>query len=83
MTPPMAQAISISTMMLMGAELAAIVRFGEIRKLRYSPTEHNQSDLSRCCNSRPPIEQIQFLLGHMSVQTTERYQGASSGFIMP
>ena len=28
------------------------------------------------------LEQIQFLLGHLSIQTTERYSGASSDYAM-
>ena len=48
---------------------------------RLAPHDLRRTCARLCHASGGELEQIQFLLGHVSVQTTERYLGASSTFV--
>ena len=47
---------------------------------KLAPHDVRRTCARLCHASGGELEQIQFLLGHVSVQTTERYLAASSGF---
>lgn len=47
------------------------------------PHDSRRSCAKLCHASGGELEQIQFLLGHVSVQTTERYWAANNGFVEP
>ena len=50
---------------------------------KLAPHDLRRTCARLCHGSGGELEQIQFLLGHVSVQTTERYLGANSGFDQP
>ena len=50
---------------------------------KVAPHDLRRTCARLCHASGGELEQIQFLLGHVSVQTTERYLGSSSGFDQP
>ena len=47
---------------------------------RVAPHDLRKTCARLCHQTGGELEQIQFLLGHVSVQTTERYLGVSSGY---
>ncbi len=47
---------------------------------KLAPHDLRRTCARLCHASGGELEQVQFLLGHVSVQTTERYLAASSGF---
>src|SRR5258708_40131922 len=62
-------------------------RFGIIRdsaQLRLCRMRHERRTCAKLCHSSGgEVEQIQFLLGHVSVQTTERYLGCKQNLGHP
>jgi site-specific recombinase XerD len=53
-----------------------VKQFGSMMGLpRLAPHDLRRSCARLCHNAGGELEQIQFLLGHVSVQTTERYIG--------
>jgi integrase len=50
---------------------------------KLAPHDLRRTCVRLCHASGGELEQIQFLLGHVSVQTTERYLGCNSGFDQP
>ena len=48
-----------------------------------APHDLRRSCAKLCHSAGGELEQIQFLLGHVSVQTTERYLGCNSAFVVP
>ena len=50
---------------------------------KLAPHDLRRTCARLCHASGGELEQIQFLLGHVSVQTTERTLGVSSGFDQP
>ncbi|AXC10235.1 phage integrase family protein [Acidisarcina polymorpha] len=47
---------------------------------RLAPHDACRSCVRLCHDARGELEQMQFLLGHVSVQTTERYPGCKQRF---
>lgn len=50
---------------------------------RLAPHDLRRKCARLCHSAGGELEQIQFLLGHVSIQTTERYLAASSAFAAP
>lgn len=46
---------------------------------KLAPHDLRRTCARLCCEAGGDLDQIQFLLGHVSVQTTERYLGCKQG----
>ena len=57
------------------AALAAVVGYGAQLSLKLKPHDLRRTCAKLCRAGGGELEQIQLLLGHASVQTTERYLG--------
>jgi integrase len=57
------------------AVLGIVAEYGSLLSLQLSPHDLRRTCAKRCGISGGALEQIQFLLGHASGQTTERYLG--------
>jgi site-specific recombinase XerD len=53
---------------------------GKLGISKLAPHDLRRSCARLCHNAGGELEQIQFLLGHVSVQTTEKYLGCKQGF---
>ena len=57
------------------AVLGIVAEYAALLSLQLSPHDLRRTCAKLCRLSEGALEQIQFLLGHASVQTTERYLG--------
>ena len=57
------------------AALAAVVGYGAQLSLKLKPHDLRRTCAKLCRAGGGELEQIQILLGHASIQTTERYLG--------
>ena len=53
---------------------------GKVGILKLAPHDLRRSCARLCHSAGGELEQIQFLLGHVSIQTTERYLGCKQRF---
>jgi len=62
-------------------DCAPPTEFATVGIAKLAPHDLRRTCARLCHASGGELGQIQFLLGHVSVQTTERYWAASSGFV--
>lgn len=65
------------------AVLALVRAYGQQQGLKIQPHDLRRSCAKLCRSSGGELEQIQLLLGHASIQTTERYLGSQQDLVHP